>query len=262
MEYLWQGDPTYWDRRAPVLFPITGKVWQDTARFDGQTCELHQHGFVRDMEFQKIIDEDRHIAFSCEATQESLQNFPFHFVLRIDYTLLRNVLTVGWTVENHDERPMPFQIGAHPAFQYPHFNADDPVHGYLSFDAESPLVSTVVTPHGFAAAEHFDVPLPSNGLLPLTNTTFQCDTILDTTRRIRRITLHDKEQRPVVTVRHTMPVTALWSPCDGKAPFVCIEPWHGCCDPEGFQDDFHKRHFIEIVQPGEAWKTEYQIIVE
>ena len=28
-EYLWQGDPTFWDRRAPILFPIVGRVWQN-----------------------------------------------------------------------------------------------------------------------------------------------------------------------------------------------------------------------------------------
>ena len=69
-EYLWQGDPSFWDRRAPVLFPIVGKVWDSRARFDGRECELHQHGFARDMRFSKILDEDRHIAFACEASRE------------------------------------------------------------------------------------------------------------------------------------------------------------------------------------------------
>ena len=25
-EYVWQGDPRFWGRHAPVLFPIVGKV--------------------------------------------------------------------------------------------------------------------------------------------------------------------------------------------------------------------------------------------
>ena len=260
-EYLWQGDPSFWDRRAPVLFPIVGKVWDNRARFDGRECELHQHGFARDMRFSKILDEDRHIAFACEADDESLARFPFHFHLRIDYTLLRNVLTVGWTVCHDDDRPMHFQIGAHPAFQYPRYQPDDPCHGFLSFDADSPLVSTVVS-GGFATSDRFDVALPADGLLPLANDTFACDTLLEATGRIRRVTLHDKKGRPIVTVRHSMPITALWSPCGGQAPFVCIEPWHGRCDEQGFQGDFAQRPFIETVQPGQRWHTEYQIVIE
>lgn len=26
-EYLWQGDPAFWKRRSPVLFPIVGALW-------------------------------------------------------------------------------------------------------------------------------------------------------------------------------------------------------------------------------------------
>ena len=261
-EYLWQGDPAYWDRRAPVLFPCVGRVWDNKACIDGQTYEIFQHGFARDMMFEKIVDEDRHMAFVCRANDESRARWPFDFELRIDYTLLRNVLTVGWSVTNLDSRVMPFQIGAHPAFQYPHFKADEPVHGFLSFDAESPLRSTVIAPGGYSAVETFDVEIPADGLLPLTNETFTCDTIVDSTGRIHRVTLHDKQGRPFVTVRHSMPITALWSPCNGRAPFMCIEPWHGCCDPVGYQGEFLNRHFIEKAEPGQTWSTSYEIIIE
>lgn len=261
-EYLWQGDPAYWNRRAPVLFPIVGRVWENQAHVNGQTYNIEQHGFIRDMLFEKVVDEDRHLAFALRANTESLRLWPFDFEVRIDYTLLRNVLTVKWSVTNHSQQTMPFQIGAHPAFLYPRFQLDDPVHGFLSFDAEGPLKSTIIAPGGYADTGTFDVEIPADGLLPLTNSTFQCDTILEATGRLHRITLHDKEGRPFVTVRHTMPITALWSPCNGRAPFMCIEPWHGCCDPVGFRDEFDKRAFIEQAEPGQTWSTSYEIIFE
>lgn len=31
-EYLWQGDPAYWGRRSPILFPIVGTVCDNTCR--------------------------------------------------------------------------------------------------------------------------------------------------------------------------------------------------------------------------------------
>ena len=261
-EYLWHGDPAYWDRRAPVLFPIVGKVWQNTAHIDGGAYTLTQHGFARDMVFEKVVDEDRHMAFETVSDEDSLQRWPFRFRLRIDYTLLRNVITVGWSVTNLETRTMPFQIGAHPGFMYTHYNPDDAVHGFLSFDVAGPLKSTVIVPGGFAGNETFDVEVPKDGLLPLTNSTFECDTIVDATGDIHRVTLHDKEGRPIVTVRHTMPITAMWSPENGRAPFMCIEPWHGCCDPEEFTGEFVRKPFIESVEPGATWETSYDIIIE
>ena len=260
-EYLWQGDSAFWGRRAPILFPIVGKVWDDTAHIDGATYELHQHGFARDMEFRLVVEEDRHLGYELHADEHSLQLFPRDFTLRIDYRLLRNVLTVEWRIDNNDTRLLPFQIGAHPAFNYPHYHADDDVHGFFSFDAASPLVSSAVE-GGFANGDTFEVPLGDGDLLPLTNDTFACDTILEATGRIHRVTLHDREQRPYVTILHKMPVTALWSPCGGRAPFVCIEPWHGRCDDIGFVGEFDRRPFVEHIQPGWNWDDSYQIIIE
>lgn len=261
-EYLWQGDASYWDRRAPILFPNVGRVWNNVAQIESRRYDLQQHGFLRDMIFDKVIDEDRHLAFAALSNDESKQLWPFDFEVRIDYTLLRNTLTVGWSVTNRDTRTMPFQIGAHPGFNYPDFNAADDVHGFLSFDTDGPLASTVIVPGGYAGKETFDVPIPADGLLPLTNNTFACDTIVDATGRVHRVTLHDKNGRPHITVLHTMPIIALWSPNGGCAPFMCIEPWHGCCDEAGYEGEFCNRSFVEHVEPGQTWSTSYEIIME
>lgn len=261
-EYIWQGDAAFWDRRAPILFPNVGKVWNDTVQVDGEHFELHQHGFLRDMDFEKVVDEDRHLAFVFRANEESKAVWPFDFEVRIDYTLLRNTLTIGWSVTNLDTRTMPFQIGAHPGFNYPRYKADDEVHGFLSFDVEDALVSTSIVPGGFAGKDTFEVAIPSDGLLPLTDQTFTCDTIVDATGRIHRVTLHDKSGRPYVTVLHSMPITAMWSPNGGAAPFMCIEPWHGRCDDAGYEGEFSQRACIENVKPGMTWSTSYEIILE
>ena len=58
VEYLWQGDPAYWGRRSPVLFPIVGSVWEGRYRVDGQEYRLGQHGFARDMDFQVTYKDD------------------------------------------------------------------------------------------------------------------------------------------------------------------------------------------------------------
>lgn len=260
-EYLWQGNPEYWNRHAPILFPNVGKVWQDTAHLDGAPLTLHQHGFARDCEFQLVAEEDRYLAFRLTSDDQTRSLFPRDFELTIGYRLLRNVLTVEWSVLNTGQQMMPFQIGAHPGFNYPHYKADADIHGYFDFDAEGPLTSLAVS-GGFATGKSFDVELEDGCRLPLGNNTFDCDTIIEATGRVHRIAMLDAEARPYITVLHQMPITALWSPAGGRAPFVCIEPWHGRCDDTGFAGEFDRRPGVQHVQPGWTWDESYQIIVE
>ena len=260
-EYLWQGDAKYWNRRSPILFPICGTLWQNTAHIHGKDYVMTQHGFARDKQFRLTKMEDRHLQFMAESDAESHECFPYDFELVVDYRLLRATLTVGWTIRNTGHSVMPFQVGAHPGFCLPKYKDEDEVHGFLSFDAASPLVSVALN-GPFVINNYFEVPVPADGLLPLTNNTFDCDTIIESSGRVKRITLHDKDGRPLVTVKHDMPVTALWAPCGGKAPFVCIEPWYGGPDSINFNDDFSRRAFMESVEPRCEWHTEYQIILE
>ena len=46
-EYLWQGDPSYWTGRAPLLFPICGRFFDGRYTYAGKTYEMGTHGFLR-----------------------------------------------------------------------------------------------------------------------------------------------------------------------------------------------------------------------
>ena len=67
-EYLWQGDAKFWGRRSPVLFPNVGRVWNDKYTHMGNTYEIGQHGFARDMDFQVTYKDDDGIVYWLEST--------------------------------------------------------------------------------------------------------------------------------------------------------------------------------------------------
>ena len=46
-EYLWQGDPDFWPRRAPVLFPIVGCLRGNHATSAQGEVSLQRHGIAR-----------------------------------------------------------------------------------------------------------------------------------------------------------------------------------------------------------------------
>ena len=65
-EYLWQGDPKFWPRRSPILFPIVCSVNNDTYQVEGQEYQLPRHGFARDTDFTLISKSDRKITFATD----------------------------------------------------------------------------------------------------------------------------------------------------------------------------------------------------
>ena len=133
-EYLWQGDPAYWGRRSPVLFPIVGSVWEKRYRVDGKEYELGQHGFARDMDFTLVSASDTEVRYRLESDEETLKKYPFRFVLEIAYRLHGNCLDVIWEVVNPSDGELYFQIVAHPAFIYPDYSVENKERGYLVFD--------------------------------------------------------------------------------------------------------------------------------
>ena len=45
-EYLWQADPHWWGRHAPVLFPIVGSIRNDQANSQQGPVKLGRHGIA------------------------------------------------------------------------------------------------------------------------------------------------------------------------------------------------------------------------
>ena len=180
-EYLWQGDPAYWGRRSPVLFPIVGSVWEKRYRVDGVEYELGHHGFARDMYFVLVSATETEVRYRLESTEETLKKYPYQFVLEIAYRLHGNSLDVIWEVTNPDaEKVMHFQIGAHPAFIYPDYDLQNKERGYLVFDRTEDLQCIRIKEKGCVdAVTRYPLEIPADGKLPLASDTFDAiDTIM------------------------------------------------------------------------------------
>lgn len=51
---LWQKETNHWNRVAPILFPIVGRLKDDSYSYNKHTYSMSQHGFARDQEFELI----------------------------------------------------------------------------------------------------------------------------------------------------------------------------------------------------------------
>ena len=116
-EVIWQADPAYWKRHAPVLFPNVGRHFEDHYRINGVEYPSSQHGFARDSEFTCVdmtADSITHRLKSSDATRE---NYPYDFELKIKHVLEKNQVSVCWEVISLNDETMYFTIGGPSCIQ-------------------------------------------------------------------------------------------------------------------------------------------------
>ncbi len=260
--YLWHGDKAYWGRRSPVLFPIVGSLWDGTFRMDGKEYGLGQHGFARDMEFAVMENVPENEAwFVLEANDETMMKYPRNFRLEIGYSLIGERVTVMWRVVNNDALRMSFQIGAHPAFNYPDFSSADPIHAYFTTDGGKILYSQIIAEKGCIGDETMEVKADSDGLVPVTGATYSRGALIFADNQVHRVSMLSKDKRPYVTLMFSAPLVGLWSP-SGQAPFMCIEPWWGRADKVGYEGEFAERQYVNHLEPGETFEASYMMIFD
>ena len=261
VEYLWQADPMFWGRHSPVLFPIVGSVWEKRYRVDGREFELGQHGFARDMDFTMVEGGEDEVRYRLGSTEDTLKKYPWPFVLEIAYRLHGNMIDVIWEVSNPSNEDMYFQIGAHPALNYPDYDPQTVERGFLSFDRGEGLECIRIKEKGCVDAETlYPLDIPADGLLPLTRETFdKIDTIMLQDGQIGSVALYRTDRTPWLKLSFEAPVVGIWSPPGKNAPFICLEPWYGRCDRAGYEGDYRDRDWVNRLAPGEKFSSVYTI---
>lgn len=94
--------------RLSVLFE-DGKT-----RINGNWYTMKQHGLAATRVFQADKQSKSRVVFTLKADEQSKQEYPFEFVLRVEYSLVENVLSTVFTVENAGDVSMPYAIGRAP----------------------------------------------------------------------------------------------------------------------------------------------------
>lgn len=255
MERMWDANPAFWGRTAPILFPIVGALKDNSYQYEGETYSMSQHGFARDMEFTLTEQTEESLQFVLSDNSETYENYPFHFQLTVSYEIFESYINIGWKVLNTDEKKMYFQIGGHPAFACPCEGGmirDD----YSIKVGELPLLETAFLEKGLLGEEK---ELLANELL-LKEDTFARDAYIIQNETVGHVDLVNQVSNQVkVRVLADVPVWGIWSTADKKAPFVCIEPWYGRCDKTDFSGELSEREYIQSLEPGETFTGGYQI---
>ena len=246
-DLLWNGDPAVWKGRAPVLFPIVGALAGGSYRLDSQVYRLPRHGFARDRRFEVIHSTGASAQLELTADQATLEVYPFLFSLQIEFALDGPTLAVTTRVRNTGDRTMPASFGYHPALRWPLPSGLERSRHFIEFECSEPAPVRRLDSDGLLTPMPHPTPV-SNRRLVLVDSLFLDDVIIFDALRSRTLTYGaDAGPRLRVSFPDT-PYLGVWT--KPGAPFICIEPWHGVADPEGFSGDFDAKPGVFMVPPG------------
>lgn len=259
IEYLWQGEAAVWPRKAPVLFPIVGKVKDNTYTFNQHSYALPQHGFARDKAFTLIASSDASCTYRLHSTEETAKIYPFEFELDIIYSIEGTRLNVAYRIYNPSSKnEMHFSIGAHPGFRCPLVEGETFEDYYLEFEKAEKLNRILLD--GGLRSDATEAVALTDKKLPLTFDLFgPKDAIVVSGLNSERISLKSNKSAHGLHFDYkNYPWFGIWSK---PGPFVCLEPWMGVADDIHATGDFTKKESIQKLKPQNEVQYSYSMEV-
>lgn len=259
LEYLWQADPKFWARKAPVLFPIVGALKHGRYHFEGKEYALSQHGFARDRTFELVDASDSEAVYRLTDDQQTRELYPFSFVLEIAYRLQAKALIVDYRVMNPSDETLWFSIGGHPAFSL-NWQAGSALSDYYLEFEHAETVQAALIENG-CLGEPSVQPFVEGNRIPLSDQVFDQDALIFTEHTSRHVTLKHKTLDKSLSVRFEgFPHLGIWS--KPNAPFVCIEPWQGHVDTQDHNQEFTEKAGIIALKPHQSYHASYSILID
>ena len=251
-EFMWSADPVFWNRTAPHLFPIVGRLKQDQFEYKGKSYILTQHGFARDSEFEVEQQNETSVTFLLRSSDETLQKYPFAFEFRVRYELQEKQLTISYEVTNTGDTELPYNVGGHPAFALDH-----PLEEYaLEFEQE------LQTERWLLDGGHFTGKTQSMHIkqkLPLSEALFEDDAVVFKNPQFQQVTLVHQTAGAILSVRSSnWEAIGFWK--KSQAPFLCIEPWWGYADYTDSNGDLFDKKGIHLLKPGQQEEFSYDLL--
>lgn len=262
IEYMWQANPAVWGRHAPILFPIVGKLRDNSYIFQGKKYEMVQHGFARDREFDVVDQSDTSVSLLLRSDELSKAVYPFDFELKVTYSMQANGLQVAYEVRNtQPEKPIWYSIGAHPGFKFP-LGASEILHDYEIdfYDATLQHIGLYPLVSGYVSKEKQSLSI-SNGKLGLKAELFDNDALIMDVQTPAKVSIRSKKSGKGIAMSYSdFRWLGIWTKAAG-AGFICVEPWNGIADTADHNQQLETKWGINSLKAGERHAVSFDITV-
>lgn len=256
-QHLWQGDPAVWPGQAPLLFPVVGRLKDDTYLYGSESYALCQHGFARKSVFDCTEQLSNRLVFELKSSDKTRAMYPFDFTLRVIYTLVGDGVAITYEVVNDGAGTMPFSIGAHPGFNVPVVKDDAYADYQIEFEKEEKLTRLYIrSEDGLLVSGH-----PFEGkMLAIQKGLFDKGAWVFDGVKSEAFTLRSTRSGRGVRVESPgFPQLGIWAMPD--APYVCIEPWFGLSDFAEHDQVFEQKKGLLSLEAGKMFECVHTIRV-
>ncbi|MGL5617303.1 MAG: aldose 1-epimerase family protein [Sarcina sp.] len=263
IEYLWNGNPDFWKYHAPILFPIIGKVKNNSYKVNGEIFNLPQHGLGRLQEFKVVNKTENSLTFNLDYSDETLKIYPFKFSLFVIYELIDKTIKITYKVKNLDDKEIYFSIGAHPAYMCPILENETINDYYFEFNKkETADIMLLNTSTGLFTGKTQEI-LNKENKIQLSKELFKNDALVFKSSELESNIINLKSKKHNKSIEFdfsNFPYLGLWAPATG-APFICIEPWFGHADYENFDGEFKDKEGVLSLPINDEFQCSYSVTI-
>lgn len=244
----------FWQRHAPILFPIVGQLKDGTTIIEDKEYKMGQHGFARDMEFLELEKSETLHRYVLKSDLKTKEMYPYEFELYVSYIVDKNSVITKYEIVNKDNKEILFGLGGHPAFKCEYSKEEYEI----IFNKEETNIEFLELENGLVSNKKASNILKDNKIELLKNT-FKNDAIIMKNINSNKVILCNKitKQEILDFDFAGFPYLALWSKID--APFICIEPWFNTADHIDSNGIFKNKENVIKLNVGETFNSQYKV---
>lgn len=252
-EYIWQADPDIWEKHAPLLFPLIGRLKDGEYTFEGKTYHAPSHGFARDSEFEVVSKTEDSITFLLKPNELSAAIYPFAFELEICYTLDGNTLKKAHTFRNCDTKALYYEIGGHDGYNLCLEAGETMEDYYLDFGDLTQIHPLDVDENVFLLNSRRTISL-EDGKLPLYMDLFVPDALILHDIQAKTVSIKStKSDRQIKFEFPDFKTLGIWTKhMPYNTNYVCLEPWSTLPDCAYLGKELTEKVDIRKVEAGES----------
>jgi galactose mutarotase-like enzyme len=187
------------------------------------------------------------------------EHYPFAFQLDLAFRV------AGWQVEtvvdvtNTGDVVLPFSFGFHPAFAWPLPGGADKAAHRLTFARDEPeAIRRLTKTTGLVLPDARPTPVVGR-VLPLDSALFADDAVVWTDLHSRALRYGAAGGASLDIAFPDTPMLGLWQ--IPGAHYICIEPWQGHADPEGFAGEFVTKPGLVLLSPAHTHSLHLSVTV-
>ncbi len=262
-ELLWQSpSDEYWSDHAPVLFPVCGRLKNETYTVNGGEYHMKIHGFARRQRFTLVELTPNRIQLWITENEETLKQYPFAFKLIVLYELVGDTLKFSTYITNNTDTVMPYMFGWHPGFVLPTDGGQDIEDYRVEFDGVNKVDWYPILGGSAVSKVAFDYPLPESAYKLSEKEIYENDTMIfmghGTSCRLYAPS-HPFEMR--MSWSDNLPLLCIWKEPFNETKFLCVEPWSNLiCDSD--KEDYDSYPGIPRLAPHATATYTYTVSIK